>query len=760
MFGLRTKAAPKMQMQRIVDAAWFDETVRMRERLKAHHFSRNPEINEYLQHSIGVAHNCACTNATVCTSGVIRLYKRTGARNDRTRMYRGGQVIGAKTAEHKAMRQGRYGQKLAEFTRGGAQMQEVESHAILDFMSNPNPSFPGEELTWQDWYYAWVTGTAYDKIQSVGNTPVAAWPLYAQYVRVSVNDQDELRFVYGRSDQQWGEYGEDEVIQIKLRPNPHTPLYGMGAMHGILPWVDLIKDTLVHNIALSKNGMRMDGILSIAEGTGPDQEKTLMKRLESKFKGVKNWYKWLIVQGDVKFHPATFNEKDIMSMEKEDRAERLIRNAFGITDSMNSSDDATYAGALVGFNDQYLGGVIEPVLQYHAAQLNTKLLWRFGLDQDVYSLAYDPMVIKDEKIEIDTLLMQSDRGVMTINEVRQERGLPKSDDPNADKLLINGVPIGSSGQADPFGGLLGSFGRDRGESEQAEQATEDEPSPPGSGDEEAEQPEPKAFDLKSILEAHESPLWRECGECGQRRTKDDDDIAANDPVLRQALEKYRGRVFSLARDVVADMQDEALEAVGSGRTPDLSERVQQAAPQFADAMGDIVRFGIVNYLESGEHGQSVPDEAFEIVPERALRSLDAYSFELAGELADTTVRQAEVAVRNGLEQGWSIDRVAEEMAGFPEYRAEAIARTETQRAVQTGKREGAIAVGVTHHRVLTAPGVRRAHAEIAAQGFIPIDQPFVKAGDTFDGKTYTRDIFAPPFDPNCRCGLTFKYEGE
>lgn len=124
------------------------------------------------------------------------------------------------------------------------------------------------------------------------------------------------------------------------------------------------------------------------------------------------------------------------------------------------------------------------------------------------------------------------------------------------------------------------------------------------------------------------------------------------------------------------------------------------------------------------------------------------------------MRQAEVAVRNGLEQGWSIDRVAEEMAGFPEYRAEAIARTETQRAVQTGKREGAIAVGVTHHRVLTAPGVRRAHAEIAAQGFIPIDQPFVKAGDTFDGKTYTRDIFAPPFDPNCRCGLTFKYEGE
>ena len=41
-----------------------------------------------------------------------------------------------------------------------------------------------------------------------------------------------------------------------------------------------------------------------------------------------------------------------------------------------------------------------------------------------------------------------------------------------------------------------------------------------------------------------------------------------------------------------------------------------------------------------------------------------------------------------------------------------------------------------------------------------MDQPIVKAGDTFGGKTYSRDIMAPPFDVNCRCGLDFKYAGE
>jgi hypothetical protein len=408
---------------------------------------------------------------------------------------------------------------------------------------------------------------------------------------------------------------------------------------------------------------------------------------------------------------------------------------------------------------RFLGQVIEPALQQDAAQ-KVKLLQWFGLDPDDYALAYDPLVEKDEAIYEERLRTSWLNGVRTANEVRVELGLDEIDDENANKLMVNGQPLGASAQADPFGGLLGSFGGSAPKPDQAERATEDEPNPPGSGDEEAEQLEPKAFDFKSILGTHESPLWRDCGECGQRRTKDDDDIAANDPVLRQALEKYRGRVFSLARDVVADMQDEALEAVGNGRTPDLKPIVDQAAPQFADAMGDIVRFGIVNYLESGEHGQSVPDEAFEIVPERALRALDAYSFELAGELADTTVRQAEVAVRNGLGQGWSIDKVAEEMSGFPEYRAEAIARTETQRAVQTGKREGAIAVGVKEYRILTAPGVRKSHAAIAARGWTPIDEPIVKAGETIEGDTFSRDLYAPPLGINCRCGITFKYEGE
>lgn len=837
----RTKAAPKMPGLDI-DQVWGDQTYQMRERLKSQHFSRNPEVNEFLQHSVGVAHNCATTNATVCTAGVLRLYRRVGASGDQTRMGRGGKVYGAKSIEHKRMQRGRYGGKVADFTQGGAQMQEVESHPILDYLSNPNPTFPGEELTWLGWYYKFICGIEYSKAQTQGGMLTATWPLYSQFVQVRVNDQDEKRYIYGRSDQVWGEYGEDEVIETKLRPNPHSPLTGMGAMHGVLPWVDLIRDTLIHNIWLSKNGMRMDGILSIPEGTGEEQEKALMKRLESKFRGVRNWYKWLVVTGDVKFQQASFNEKDIMSIEKEDRAERLIRNAFGHTDSMNSSDDSTYAGALVGYNDQFLGGVIEPALQFHAAQLNSRLLWRFGLDEDKYALAYDPMVTKDEKVEIETLILQSNAALMTINEVRQERGLPKSNDPNADKLMFNGVPLGSGG-----GGLFGGFDFGGSDTQSTPPGSaEDKPTqtqqPAGNADapegtqpvegvgqpakveetalngaqidklvevalkissgelpKEAgraiiiaafpgippekieaifaeliegsappeDQTDPdvaksaKAFvsaRFKSILHTHESPLWRDCGEC--RHTKDDDDLRAYDAKLRDAIRRMQGQVESVARDVVTDMQSEALDAIGKGRTPNLAPIVEQSAPMFADAMKDIVRLGVTNILESGQFGGSVPDEAFNIAPERALRFLETYSFELAGELADTTVKMTETAVRNGLEQGLSIADIAAEMEGFPEYRAEAIARTETNRAYNAGHREGARSVGVEEYRILTAPGVRASHRAIAERGWTPMDEPIVKAGETIEGETFSRDLFAPPLSVNCRCSLTFRFEGE
>lgn len=838
---LKRKAAPKQRQ--IVDQPWVDQTITQRERLKTH-YSRNPEIEEYLQHALGVAHSCAALNATVCTAGVLRLYKRAGARTTT----RGGQVFGSKSIEAKRMKRGRYGQKLADFTNGGAEMQEVVDHSILDLISKPNPMFPGESLTWLRWYYDFVCGNAYDKVLFQGSTPVQLSPLYAQFVRVTVSDGGEVGYFYGRSNEQWGQYTPDEVIHYKLRPSLYSPLYGMGAMHGILPYVDLITDTLVHDVSLAKNGMRPDFMMSVPEMTTDAQVEKFEKRFASKFRGAANWHKGLFVKGDAKLQTLTFSEKDILSLPKQDKAERIIREAFGHNESMNDPGGATYNGALVGFADQFLGGTIEPALQHDAAQKNERLLPMFGLDPDVYSFAYDPLVTKDEKMEAEMLRLDTGSGMLTINEARQERGLAKSDDPMADKLLFNGQPLGVS--ADPFGFGFPSLGSSSTDSPPAPDGTDDKPQPaeaqpkPAQGNEQPEGTVPvegieqpakieetalngaqidklvevalsissgelpkeagraiilaafpgippekiqaifaelvegssspdqvqdqdlakcikayRAARMKSEVLALESPMWRDCDEC--KRTKDDD-IAA-DPLLKDALRKFQGQVQGVARDIVTDMQDEALEAYYAKREPNMQPLIDQAAGEFNDVMKDIVDFGVQNILENRGNvlgNITVPDEAFNIAPERALRFLETYTVELANDIAGTTADMAKRAVQIGLEQGMSIDKIAAEISDVPEYRAEAIARTETQRAVQAGKFEGAKAVDIKEKKIITAPGVRKSHAAIAAKGFVPMDEPFVKAGETVGGETFDKDVMMPPLGVNCRCSMTFKFPGE
>lgn len=755
MFGLTRKAAPKQT--RIIDQPWIDQTITRQERLRTH-YSRNPEAEEYIQHAVGVSHNCAALNATVCTHAVLRLYKRAGARDTN----RQGRVFGKAGHKAIAMKAGRYGQKLADFTNGGAEMVEVVDHPILDLISKPNPMYPGESMTWLRWYYDWICGNAYDKVLFQGTTPVQMSPLFAQYVRVTVSEQGEIGYYYGRSNEQWGEYTADEVIHYKLRPSLFTPLYGMGAMHGILPYVDLITDTLIHDLSLAKNGMRPDFMMSVPEMTTDEQVEKFEKRFASKFRGAGNWYKGLFVKGDAKLTPLTFSEKDILSLPKQEKAEKIIREAFGHNESMNDPGGQTYNGALVGYSDQFLGGTIEPALQHDAAQKNERLLPMFGLDPDVYSFGYDPLVTKDEKAEAEVLRLDFTNGLITANEYRVERGLEKFKDEMADKLLFNGQPLGKSPQAaDPFAGLFGGGGGGSApKPEQVEEPTGAPALPPAPEDEETVDSEPEpSKSIKSIVLELEAPQWRDCDGCRQTKA---DEVAA-DPRLREALEKYQGSVQSLAFDTVKEMQDEALADFYAGRVPNLQPMADQAAAEFEAVMKPIVDFGVQNILTNRGNvlgATTVPDEAFNIAPTRALEALRSYTIELANDLKGTTADMAKRAVEVGLEQGLSIDKIADQIEGVPEYRAEAIARTETQRAVQTGTFEAAKAVGAKEKRILTAPGVRKSHAAIAAKGFIDIDEPFAKSGETLGGETFAKDVMIPPLGVNCRCSMSIKFPGE
>lgn len=746
------KSAPKLD--RPVNTQILGDTYKTMEMLQRR-YGLNPEMAELINHAFGEAYICAAINAKVCASGTLRLWRTA---DGSTTKRRAAKITRAGSIRHKAMSGGRYGAKLADFTQGGAEMEEVTDHAVLEFVKRPNWMYPGNYLNRLSWTFRWVTGNAFDHGTFSGTLPLLLNPLFAHYTQIIADDEEGITsYRFGRSNQSWHDYSPDEVIHYRLEPNMDSPLYGRSPLQAVFPHVDLLRDSLIFDIAMAKNGQRPDFMVSLPEGTNPEQEKEFAKRWESKFRGVANWAKPFFTAGKADVTPLTFPEKDLLSMPKREEASKLIRRAYGHDESQADSSDATYASALMG-DSRYLGGTIEPALQQDAEE-KAKILEWFGLDPDVYSFAYDPMVEKDEAKYAERLRLDTAQGLRTANEYRVEVGLEKINDPMADKLLVNGQPLGQAAQAaNPFGGLLGGFGSPK---PQDPAPTNDEPSPPGSAEKPTDGTETAksvadGIDLKSIL-ALEDPRWRQCDGCVA--TKDDDDVAA-DPLLKEALRRYAGTMQGVAREIIDSAQMTAIAAYARGEEPNLASQRDAAAVKFDDVMKDMVRFGVANFLkEAGAVGSvTVPEEAFNIAPTRALEFLKGYTFELADDVMGTTAEMAKRAVQAGLEQGLSTDQIAESMSGVPEYRARAIARTEVQRAVQHGKREGMLAVGVEKHRLLTAPGVRKSHAEIAAQGAISIDEPFVRAGETYGGETFTRDLYAPPLGVNCRCSVLPVYE--
>jgi len=120
---------------------------------------------------------------------------------------------------------------------------------------------------------------------------------------------------------------------------------------------------------------------------------------------------------------------------------------------------------------------------------------------------------------------------------------------------------------------------------------------------------------------------------------------------------------------------------------------------------------------------------------------------------DTTAEMARRAVERGLQEGLSQREVAKLIEGVPAYRAEAIARTELNRAASEGLVAGWKEVGIAKAQWINGAAPRASHAEIAKKPVRSFDEPWVKARETLAGETFDRDIFMPPAGVNCQCSL-------
>ena len=194
-----------------------------------------------------------------------------------------------------------------------------------------------------------------------------------------------------------------------------------------------------------------------------------------------------------------------------------------------------------------------------------------------------------------------------------------------------------------------------------------------------------AFIFKGMID-DELPEWRVCG-CA---TKDDDDIAP-EPLIEQVYRDYLKETESAMESAVREMQDEVVDAVRNGRPSDLDPLRERVAQSLREQMKEIVDAGVRFTLEAAN--QDI-ESMFEVAQTSALEFLDRHVIQVADDIADTTDSMIRPAIQRGIDEGLSIDQIAKEMDGLPEWRAQRIARTEVQNAAQGSRYETFKEIGV------------------------------------------------------------------
>lgn len=329
----------------------------------------------------------------------------------------------------------------------GADFEEVtDDHPLLRLLSTANPWFNGYDATvlrvvWQE-----LAGNAYQHVvYGPLGTPVELWPMPPQWTTI-VTDAERFigGYLYGASEEGKQRFTVDEVIHFR-RPNPRDLWYGMGKLEAA--WGAANANVALHEMDLSLfgNNARPDYLLTIKGNPSSDELDRIEKSLKGRFRGTKKAGQFMVASADIDLKPLQFAPKDIAG--RDDVVEEIAA-IFGVPVSMLKANDPNLAAATTGFAT-WREMTVLPLCRMDEETLNQRLLPMFGIEGDAV-LAYDDPVPANRAQDLTETQTAVAGGWLTPNEARARVGLEPHDDPMADRLLVNGIPLGGPPAAAPL----------------------------------------------------------------------------------------------------------------------------------------------------------------------------------------------------------------------------------------------------------------------------------------------------------------------
>jgi len=296
---------------------------------------------------------------------------------------------------------------------------EIEwDHPITQTLLNPHPYLTRKQFF--ELLIQWIelAGVAYFKKVDNSRKTKELWPISPDKIK-PVESTDNSEFISGYKIKNnagtWEKdenYDKDSVSQITLM-NPANPLTGISPLQACAKAVDSDVAQQVWNASAMNNRGVVEGVFTFKAPLTKDQSDSLMERIMSKFSGMLNAKKPLVIGSDATYQrmSLTATEMDFLNSRKFNRDEIFI--VYGVPPQLAGAQESStynnYSESLRIFWDS----TIIPLLQLISTQLT--MAFKNQLGENGHYIHFDLSDIAairgNEKEKADVSKVYFDMGV-------------------------------------------------------------------------------------------------------------------------------------------------------------------------------------------------------------------------------------------------------------------------------------------------------------------------------------------------------------
>jgi phage portal protein BeeE len=393
--------------------------------LDAFHSKRPPSPQDLINSWKSIVFSCTRLNMSGVARTPLKLYARTSPQQRRPRRSY------SRVASIQVQRHIRSQPFLARALAEDDAIDEIKEHPFLEALNKPNKYIDGTLLIHHIVASMDVVGTAYlyperpwgpdgNPDVSQARAGMQIWPLQSQYV-VPVKGYDQETLI--REYDYFGEtYAPDSLIRIRnisLRDpylSGYSPLHACFEQQGLTDYYKAIVESIL------KTGARPALMVSPADAAVPFGEierKRLEVDINNRFTGGRSGHVW-VNNTALKVEPISYTPADLagLTISKDMRLE--IANCLDIPISMLQSEDSNRAVSQEGTH-QHQYYAIQPRCVAIAEALTQQ--WAQLVDDRLF-FCFDDPVARDDERDAKVIGLKVADGRMTINEAREEHGLP------------------------------------------------------------------------------------------------------------------------------------------------------------------------------------------------------------------------------------------------------------------------------------------------------------------------------------------------